>query len=229
MGMIKLISTPVRTLVRSRLVQLIFVVIVIFFLQAADDKSLFGQIFNALDKVVDQTVGLFAAIFDVKSFTKAWLVSGLMIAYVYFVCLLILFVLRVLIRALVDFVGRNNAFGLRTAIARERGIAAYRAWVPFEKIRPPDIPQEHWEASFAWPPNNKVPCPASKIRGRSVRSRSVPTSSALTMRSSSWGKMPVGARSRGCARPPQCRSREAPTGASLEKRNTGLQDGSLQT
>jgi hypothetical protein len=159
MGMIKLISTPVRTLVRSRLIQLIFVVIVIFFLQAADDKSLFGQIFNALDKVVDQTVGLFAAIFDVKSFTKAWLVSGLMIAYVYFVCLLILFVLRVLIRALVDFVGRNNAFGLRTAIARERGIAAYRAWVPFEKIRPPDIPQEHWEASFAWPPNNKVPYP----------------------------------------------------------------------
>jgi hypothetical protein len=56
-------------------------------------------------------------------------------------------------------VGWSNAFGLRNAIARERGIAAYRAWVPFEKIRPVNIPQEKWEETFAWPANNKPPYP----------------------------------------------------------------------
>ena len=50
--------------------------------------------------------------------------------------LLILSLVRMTIRGVVDFVGWSNAFGLRNAIARERGIAAYRAWVPFERIRP---------------------------------------------------------------------------------------------
>ena len=50
-------------------------------------------------------------------------------------------------------------FGLRNAIARERGIAAYRAWVPFERIRPASIPQEKWEETFAWPVNNEPPYP----------------------------------------------------------------------
>jgi len=59
-----------------------------------------------------------------------------MIAYVYLACLLILSLLRVTIRVAVDLVGRTNAFWLRNAIARERGIEAYRAWVPFERIRP---------------------------------------------------------------------------------------------
>ena len=38
-----------------------------------------------------------------------------------------------------------------------RGSAAYRAWVPFERIRPANIPQEKWEEAFAWPANNKPP------------------------------------------------------------------------
>ena len=50
-------------------------------------------------------------------------------------------------------------FGLRNAIARERGIAAYRAWVPLERIRPVSIPQEKWEETFAWPANNEPPYP----------------------------------------------------------------------
>jgi hypothetical protein len=82
-----------------------------------------------------------------------------MIAYVYLACLLILSLLRVMIRAVVDFVGRSNAFWLRSAIARERGIAAYRAWLPLERIRPVHIPQEQWEEAFAWPANNKPPYP----------------------------------------------------------------------
>jgi hypothetical protein len=80
-----------------------------------------------------------------------------MIAYVYLACLFILFVLRLATRAVIDAVGRSNAFGLRNAIARERGIVAYRAWLPLERIRPDHIPREQWEENFAWPPNDRPP------------------------------------------------------------------------
>jgi len=144
---------------RFPLFQLAVVVAVILVLQAADDSSPFGKIFNGLDKLVDATVRLFSEFFKVKSFTKSGLTAGLMIAYVYLAYLSILFLVRVTIRAIVDFMGWSNAFGLRNAIARERGIAAYRAWVPFERIRPAHIPQEKWEEAFAWPANNKPPYP----------------------------------------------------------------------
>jgi hypothetical protein len=159
MGMIKLLAAPIRSIVRFPLFQLAVVVAVILLLQAADDKSVLGQIFNGLDKLVESTVGLFSAVFNVKSFTKSWLTSSFWIGYVYLACLLILFFVSVTIRAVVDFVGWSNAFGLRNAIARERGIAAYRAWVPFERIRPVNIPQEKWEETFAWPADNKPPYP----------------------------------------------------------------------
>jgi hypothetical protein len=159
MGVIKLLAAPIRGIVRFPLFQLAAVVAIILLLQAADDKSAFGQIFNGLDKLVDSTVRLFSSVFDVKSFTKSWLTSGFMIAYVYLACLLILFLVRVAIRAMVDFIGWSNLFGLRNAIARERGIAAYRAWVPFERIRPANIPQDKWEEAFAWPANDDPPYP----------------------------------------------------------------------
>ena len=159
MGTIKLLATPIRSIVRFPLFQLAIVVTVILFLQAADDKSARGQMFNGLDKLVESTVGLFSALFNVKSFTKSWLTTGFWIAYVYLACLLILSLLRVAISAVVDFVGWSNAFWLRNAIARERGIAAYRAWVPLERIRPVNIPQEKWEETFAWPANNEPPYP----------------------------------------------------------------------
>jgi hypothetical protein len=159
MGVIKLLAAPIRSLVRFPLFQLVVVVAMITFLQAADDRSVFGQIFNGLDSLVDSTVRLVSAIFNVKSFTKSWLTSGFMIAYVYLGCLLILALVRLTIRAVVDFVGLRNFFFLRNAIARERGIAAYRAWVPFERIRPANIPQEKWEEAFAWPADNKPPYP----------------------------------------------------------------------
>jgi len=159
MGMIKLLTAPIRSIVRFPLFQLAFVVAVILLLQAADDKSARGQMFNGLDKLVESTVGLLSAAFNVKSFTKSWLTTGFWIAYVYLACLLILSLLRVAISKVVDFVGWSNLFGLRNAIARERGIAAYRAWVPFERIRPVSIPQEKWEETFAWPANNEPPYP----------------------------------------------------------------------
>ena len=159
MGLIKLLAAPIRSILRFPLFQLAIVVAVILFLQAADEKSARSQIFNGVDKLVESTVGLLSAAFNVKSFTKSWLTTGFWIAYVYLACLLILSLLRVAIRAVVDFVGWSNAFGLRNAIARERGIAAYRAWVPFERIRPVNIPQEKWEETFAWPANNEPPYP----------------------------------------------------------------------
>jgi hypothetical protein len=155
--MIKLVSAPIRGVVRFPLFQLAVVVAIILWLQAADDNSAFGHVFNGLDKLVASTVELFAAVFSVKSFTRSWLTSGFMIAYVYLAGLLILFLLRLLTRAAIDLIGSSNAFGLRNAIARERGIVAYRAWLPLERIRPAHIPREQWEESFAWPAGDRPP------------------------------------------------------------------------
>jgi hypothetical protein len=159
MGLIKLIAAPIRAIVRFPLFQLAVVVAIILFLQAANDNSIYGQIFNGLDKLTDTSVRLFSELFSVKSFTRSGLTAGLMIGYIYLVCLLILAVVGIAIRALVDFMGWSNAFWLRNTIARERGIAAYRAWVPLERIRPADIPQEKWEEAFAWPADNRPPYP----------------------------------------------------------------------
>ena len=159
MGMLKQITAPIRSIARFPLFQLAIVVGVILFLQAADAASAFGRIFTGLDRLVGATVDLFAAVFNVRSFTKSWLTSGFWIGYVYLACLLILYLARLAIARIVDLIGRHNAFWLRNAIARERGIAAYRAWVPFEKIRPPHIPQPQWEETFAWPADNKPPYP----------------------------------------------------------------------
>ncbi len=157
--MIKLILAPIRSIVRFPILRFAIVIAVILWLQAADDKSIFGQIFNGFDKLVDATVQLFSAVFTVKSFTKSWLISGFMIAYVYLAGSLILFLVRLMIIAAVDFVGRSNLLYLRNAIARERGIGAYRAWIPLERIRPAHISQQEWEQAYAWPANNKPPYP----------------------------------------------------------------------
>jgi hypothetical protein len=157
--MIKLISAPIRGLIRFPLVQFAIVIAIILWLQAADDKSIFGEIFAGLDKLVESTVEMVSAIFTVKSFTRSWLTFGFMIAYVYLAGSFILWLARLLAIAAIDFTGRHNLFYLRSAIARERGIGAYRAWVPLERIRPDHIPQRDWEEAFAWPADNKPPYP----------------------------------------------------------------------
>jgi hypothetical protein len=160
MGHIKLLTAPIRSIVSFPLFQLAVVVAVILILQAGDEHSARGQMFNGVDKLVESSVGLVSATFNVKSFTRSWLTTGFWIAYVYLAGLLILYLIRLAITKMTDFVGRTNLFYLRNAIARERGIAAYRAWVPFERIRPVNIPQEKWEETFAWPANNEPPYPA---------------------------------------------------------------------
>jgi hypothetical protein len=159
MGILKHIAAPIRRLVRFPLFQLAVVVALILWLQAADENSAIGHIFSGLDKLVDATVQLFSAVFSVRAFTKSWLTSGFWIGYVYLACLLILFLVRMAIRFVVDLAGQHNALWLRNTIARERGIAAYRAWVPLEKIRPANVPQLVWEERFAWPADNKPPYP----------------------------------------------------------------------
>src|SRR5689334_3873430 len=162
--MLKTLSTPFRMALRFPLVQFSLVTFLILLLQAADDKSTFGLIFDGLDRLVDSTIELLATAFTVKSFTKSWLTFGLMIAYVYLACWLILSLLAVGVRRLVDLAGRHNFFWSRNAIARERGIAAYRAWLPLERIRPAHVSQREWEEEFAWPPNNRPPYPPLRKR-----------------------------------------------------------------
>ncbi|MGA8079563.1 MAG: hypothetical protein WB868_19500 [Xanthobacteraceae bacterium] len=159
MGVIKLIAAPIRSIMRFPLFQLAVVFAIILYFQAADDNTLKGKLFDGLDALTEASVQLISQVFTVKAFTRSVLSAGLMIGYVYLVCLLILAALRIVIRGIVDFLGWSNLFWLRSSIAHERGIEAYRAWVPLERIRPEGIPQEQWEATYAWPPDNKPPYP----------------------------------------------------------------------
>ena len=86
-----------------------------------------------------------------------------MIGYVYLVCLLMLALLREVGGGVIDLIGLKNILWLRNSIARERGIAAYRAWAPLERIRPAHIPQAMWEETYAWPANDKPPYPPLRI------------------------------------------------------------------
>jgi hypothetical protein len=158
MSLIKTLVAPIRRVLRFPLFQLAVVVFVILFLQAADDQSIRGQVFNGLDKLVSATMSLIVSVFDVKSFTRSWLTSGFWIAYVYGVCLLIYYLARMAFGVLVDRAARSNAW-LRNSVARERGIEAYQAWEPLERIRPENVPQAKWEETYAWPPNNRPPYP----------------------------------------------------------------------
>ena len=160
MAPVKLLLTPIRRVIHFPLFQLALAVAAILWLQAAGDTSMLGQIYNAIDRLVDFTVQRCAAIFEIKSFTKAWLTTGFWIAYVYLAGLVILYLVKAVIATVVEFMARHNVFYLRNAIARERGIEAYRAWLPLERIRPLHIAQEKWEETFAWPANNMPPYPS---------------------------------------------------------------------
>jgi len=160
MGPIRLLAAPIRRIANSRLFQLAFVVAVILLLDHYSyDYAVLRPVADGLKNAVTATVQLCSDYFRVGILTDPVLQVGLMIAYVYVICLLIFFLLRIAIRAAVDLVGWSNFLWLRSTIARERGIAAYRAWVPLERIRPADCPQDVWERQFAWPADNKPPYP----------------------------------------------------------------------
>ena len=161
MGLIRLIAAPIRRLASSRLVQLAVVVGLILLLENfSDSRPLVSEIADALDKAVEGTVQLVSDhLVRLRTFSKSLLTDSVMIVYVYVACLLIFTVLRFVVMRLIDVAGLTNFLWLRNTIARERGIAAYRAWLPLERIRPTDCPQEVWEAQFAWPKDNKPPYP----------------------------------------------------------------------
>jgi small-conductance mechanosensitive channel len=161
---VKLLLAPIRRIVQFPLFQLAVTVAVILWLQAAPDNSVLGQIYNLIDHAVDFTVQRCAALFEVRSFTKSWLTTAFWIAYVYLIGLLILYVLKWIVLSLVEAAARYNIFFLRNSIARERGIEAYKAWLPLERIRPAHISQERWEETYAWPPDNTPPYPPLAYR-----------------------------------------------------------------
>lgn len=166
---IKLLLAPLCRVIHFPLFQLAIAAAAILWLQAAPDASILGQTYNAIDRLVDFTVQRCAAIFEIKSFTKAWLTTGFWIAYVYLAGLVILYLVKTVIMAAVEFAARHNVFYLRNVIARERGIEAYRAWLPLERIRPAHIAQERWEETFAWPANNMPPYPSlARVIARAV-------------------------------------------------------------
>lgn len=161
MGLIRLIAAPIRRLASSRLVQLGVVVAIILLLENfSDSRPIVSQIADVLDKAVEGTVQIVSDhLVRLRTFSKSLLTDSVMIVYVYVACLLIFTVLRFFVRRLIDLMGWSNFLWLRSTIARERGIAAYRAWLPLERIRPTDCPQEVWEEQFAWPKDNKPPYP----------------------------------------------------------------------
>jgi hypothetical protein len=159
MTLIKLLTAPIRRLIGMPLFQFCVVVLIVFLLQGAPDGSVFGRVYDGLDRLVSGSIALISNAISVKSFTQALLTVGLMIFYVFVVCLIALAIARRIIRRCVDYAGRHNVLGLRNTIARERGIEAYRAWEPLEHIRPANVPQTVWEERFAWPANNRPPYP----------------------------------------------------------------------
>jgi hypothetical protein len=160
MGLLRLIAAPLRHIANSRLFQLVVIVTIILLLDHYSyDYAGLRSLADGLKILVTTTVQLCSQYFRIGMLTDPVLQVGLMIVYVYIVCLLIVYLLRITIRAALDLIGSTNFLWLRSTIARERGIAAYRAWLPLEKIRPAAIPQEKWEEMFAWPADNKPPYP----------------------------------------------------------------------
>jgi len=158
MGFFRLLSAPIRHIANSRLFQLAIIVAIILVLDHYSyDYAVVRSLADGLKSLVTATVQLCSRYFRVGILTDPVLQVGLMIIFVYIVCLMIFYLLQITIRAVIDLVGSSNFLWLRSTIARERGISAYRAWLPLEKIRPAAIAQEDWEEMYAWPADNKPP------------------------------------------------------------------------
>jgi hypothetical protein len=161
MGAFRLLTIPIRRIASSRLFQLGVVIAIVLLLENfSDNHAVLTKIADVLDKLVETTVQLISDHFhNLRTLTKSMLTDGVMIGYVYLVCLAAFALLRWLLSRVLDLTGRTNFLWLRKTIARERGIAAYRAWLPLERIRPADYPQAVWEEEFAWPVGDRPPYP----------------------------------------------------------------------
>lgn len=162
--MIRIVLAPIRRLLSSPLLHFAIVVVLIVVLEAAPNDTLLGKLSDGLDKLVDSTAQIISAAVTLKTITKSLILTAIAMAYVYVCLIAVLYVLRAAMRGLVNLAARTNFLWLRTMIARERGIAAYRAWLPLETIRPDHIPQQEWEAMYAWPPGDRPPYPPLAVR-----------------------------------------------------------------
>jgi len=163
-AVIRIVLAPILRLLSSPLLHFVVVVFLIVALEAAPSDTPLGKLSDGLDKLVDATAQVVFAAFTLKTVAKSLILTATAIAYVYACLIAVFYVLRAASRGLVNLAGRTNFLWLRTTIARERGIAAYRAWLPLESIRPNHISQQEWESTYAWPPGNRPPYPPLAIR-----------------------------------------------------------------
>jgi hypothetical protein len=161
MGLFRLLTTPIRRILNSRLFQLFVVVGIVLLLENfSNNHVVLSQIADGLDKLVETTVQLITEhLVRLRTLTKSMLTDSVMIGYVYIVCLVAFALLQRMLSLMLDLAGRTNFLWLRKTIARERGIAAYRAWLPLERIRPAGYTQAVWEEEFAWPAGGGAPYP----------------------------------------------------------------------
>lgn len=75
------------------------------------DYALLREISVRLKTLVDATAQFCAQLFRIGILTDPVLQVGLVIPYVYVVCLFIAFILRAVIRESIDLVGRTNFYG----------------------------------------------------------------------------------------------------------------------
>ena len=166
MGLIRLIAAPIRHIANSRLFQLGAVIAIVLLLENfSNNHAVLAKTADGLDELVEWTVQLISDHFhNLRTLTKSMLTDGVMIGYLYLVCLVGFALLRRLMSMALDLAGRTNFLWLRRSIARDRGIAAYRAWLPLERIRPGGCPQTVWEEEFAWPASGSPPYPPLATR-----------------------------------------------------------------
>ena len=114
MGIIRLIVAPIRSIVRSWLFQFAAVLAIILLLDYYSfDYAPLREISGGVKTLVDATVRFFSEHFRIGILTDPVLQVGLIIAYVYVVCLVIAFFVRIAIGWVVDFVGWSNFLWLQ--------------------------------------------------------------------------------------------------------------------
>ena len=96
MGAFRLLTVPIRRIANSRLFQLGVVVAIVLLLENfSDNHAVLAKIADGLDKLVDTTVQLISEHFhNLRTLTKSMLTDGVMIGYVYVVCLVAFALLR---------------------------------------------------------------------------------------------------------------------------------------
>src|ERR1700751_2174625 len=127
MDAIRLIIAPVRRIANSRVFQVALVIAIILSLDHYSyDYAVLRPIAYGLKDLVTATVQLFSQYIRVGILTDPVLQVGLMIAYVYIVCLVTFFLLRLATAFIIDLIGSSNFLWLRSAIASERGSGSDR-------------------------------------------------------------------------------------------------------